>query len=176
MNRERFCRAEHVPRARRAREIEAREIEHRRRLARRVNERRSLAEHTPRRQNDARDNGRQRRGKQHVNGGLPTARAERQAAFALVVGNSLERLLNNAHQNGQVEHRERQSARQNAEAPAHLQHEEQKSEQANHNGGQRRERLDSGFHEMRQTVLRGILGKVNRAAKRDRHRNEQREH
>ena len=46
-----------------------------------------------------------------MNGRLPAARAERQAAFALIVGDSFERLLNNAHQNGQIEHRERQSTR-----------------------------------------------------------------
>ena len=57
-----------------------------------------------------------------------------------------------------------------------MQHEEQESEQANHNGGQRRKRLNGRFHEMRQAVLRSVLSKVDRAAKRDRHRNKQREH
>ena len=64
-------------------------------------------------------------GTPQVDGRLPARKAKRQSGIALIARNRLECLLDNTNQDGDVKHRECEGTRDDREAPAHLEHEEE---------------------------------------------------
>ena len=104
--------------------------------------------------------------------GLPARQAQREACVALRGGDGFERLLDDAHQQRDVEDRQRERARDDREAPAKVDDEQQEAEQADNDGRQRREHLDDRLDDVGHAVARRVLDKVDRRAQRQRNRDD----
>ena len=107
--------------------------------------------------------------------GLPAREAERERGVALVARDGLERLLDDADEDGDVEHREREGTGEDGEAPVEREHKRQHAEQADDDGRQARQGLDRGLGDVGDGALRRVLGEEDRRAERDGERDEQRE-
>lgn len=69
-----------------------------------------------------------------MNRGLPTREAHGQARVALVLGHVLERLLDNAHQNRDIEHGERHGTGNDRVLPTEVHGKHEEAEHANDDG------------------------------------------
>ena len=171
---ERLAGAEHVPGASGARQVKAQEVQpHRRAHARGKEQCRGLAKDAAGRKHDAGHDGGHGLGDQDVQCGLPASEAHGQARIALGLRHVLERLLNHAHQDGDVEHGERDGAGDDGVLPAQLHREYQESEHADDNGRQRGQRLDGGGSDVADGAVRRVLNQKDRAAQADGHRDDQ---
>ena len=136
-------------------------------LAGGVDEGGRLSEDSSRGEDDARDDGWHGSGYENLGAGLPPREAEGERGVALVARNGLERLLDDADQDGDVEHREREGARENREAPSEVEHEDEHAEETHDDGGKGGEGLDGGLRNARDGALGRVLGEEHRCAEGD---------
>ena len=169
MDGKRLGRPEHVERVRLARD-RCCPVESRCRLACRIDQRCCLAEDASCGEDDAGDDGRHGGRDEHLGRCLPAGEAESKGSVPLVARHCLERLLDDADQDRHIEHRERESAREDREAPAELQDEDQHAEEADDDRREARERLDRGLRDARDRTDRCVLRQEDGTAKRDRER------